>query len=85
MTLTIRVVDALYISNYKVLITFSDGKQQAVDFEDFLETNSHPMFAEYLDLKKFKKFKIEKGNLVLGKDWDLIFPVEELYAGKIKS
>jgi len=85
MTLTIRVIDALYISNYKVLITFSDGKQQTVDFENFLKTNSHPQFAEYLDLKKFKKFKIERGNLVWGKDWDLIFPVEELHEGKIKS
>ena len=85
MTLTIRVIDALYISNYKVLITFSDGKQQTVDFENFLKTNSHPQFAEYLDLKKFKKFKIERGNLFWGKDWDLIFPVEELHEGKIKS
>ena len=85
MTLTIRVIDALYISNYKVLITFSDGKQQTVDFENFLKTNSHPQFAEYLDLKKFRKFKIERGNIVWGKDWDLIFPVEELHEGKIKS
>ena len=85
MTLTIRVIDALYISNYKVLITFSDGKQQTVDFENFLKTNSHPQFAEYLDLKKFRKFKIERGNIVWGKDWDLIFPFEELHEGKIKS
>ncbi len=27
----------IYISNYKILITFSDGKQQEVNFENFLE------------------------------------------------
>jgi hypothetical protein len=30
------------------------------------------------------RFKIEDGNIVWGKNWDLIFPAHELHAGKIK-
>ena len=83
MTTTIRIVSASYLSDYKVLLTFSDNTQQTVDFQDLLKENPHPQFSPYLDLRKFKKFKIEKGNIVWGKDWDLIFPVDELYAGKL--
>jgi len=85
MMLTIRVLSATYISDYKVLINFSDGTRQTIDFQEFLENNRHPQFSGYLDLKKFRKFRIERGNIVWGRDWDLIFPVEELYAGKIRT
>lgn len=85
MTALIRVTDALYLSGYKVLITFSDNTQQTVDFQEFLQNHPHPQFYQYLDLKKFRKFNIQRGNIVWGKDWDLIFPVEELYVGEISS
>jgi len=29
------------------------------------------------------RFTIDNGNIVWGKNWDLIFPVEPLYAGRI--
>jgi hypothetical protein len=32
----------------------------------------------------FKKFRIENGNLVWGKDWDMIFPLYDLYPGRVK-
>lgn len=35
--------------------------------------------------KNFKKFKIEYGNVVWGKDWDMIFPVYDLYLEKIQG
>ena len=85
MTIAIKVVDAVYLSDYCILITFSDNSQRTIDFQEFLEKNPHPQFNEYRDLKKFKSFHIERGNIVWGEDWDLIFPVEELYAGKINS
>jgi len=31
----------------------------------------------------FKKFKLEMGNIVWGKNWDMVFPVYNLYKGKI--
>ena len=47
----------------------------------FLETHSHPQFNKYKKINNFKKFKIENGNVVWGKDWDMIFPVFDLYNG----
>jgi hypothetical protein len=33
-------------------------------------------------MKLFQSFRIENGNLVWGKDWDLIFPIDGLYRGE---
>ena len=30
-----------------------------------------------------EKFTIENGNIVWGKNWDLIFPIEDLHAGAL--
>ncbi|KQS31352.1 DUF2442 domain-containing protein [Dyadobacter sp. Leaf189] len=84
MTLTLTVTGADYLSDYRLLVKFSDNTEKVIDFEDFLTYNSHPQFDKYKDLKHFRKFKIERGNVVWGKDWDLIFPVEQLYSGKLK-
>ena len=34
-------------------------------------------------ITEFQKFTIDDGNIVWGEDWDLVFPVEQLYAGAI--
>jgi hypothetical protein len=82
---TIQVEKASYIEDYKVEIQFSDRTLQIVDFGKFILKNLHPTIDKYRDIKKFQDFKIESGNLVWGKNWDLIFPVSQLYKGKIKA
>lgn len=77
------VVKAEDLGNFKVKVYFSDNKSQLVDIGDFIRNNPHPQYNKYLDPKKFKKFTIENGNIVWGKNWDLIFPVEQLYQGRI--
>lgn len=79
----VKVVTAEYQDEYKILISFSDETQQAVDFGPFLNKLTHPVYSKYKKLALFKKFKIESGNIVWGRDWDLIFPIDQLYAGKI--
>ena len=49
--------------------------------EIFIRKHPHPQYNSYLNENKFKKFKIEFGNIVWGKNWDLIFPIDKLYAG----
>lgn len=49
----------------------------------FDERKKHELFEFCKQLSNFKKFKIEKGNIVWGEDWDLIFPIEQLYNGKV--
>ena len=41
--------------------------------------------AKYLDPRNFRRFEIEDGNIVWGKSWDLVFPVEQLHAGVIEG
>lgn len=84
-TLNIEVKKATYLDGYRLSILFNDGKNKIVDFSNFIENNNKEALVKYKNVTNFKKFKIEDGNIVWGKDWDLIFPVWELYKGKIKD
>ena len=81
----IEVKSAIHVRDNVLLITFSDGNEREVDFSKFFETNKVRYLSKYKSQTNFKKFKIEDGNVVWGKDWDLIFPIEQLYKGKIKT
>ena len=81
----ISVITANYISGYLIEIGFNDNTVKTVDFGHFLEKHVHPQFKKYKNPEIFKQFKIETGNLIWGENWDLIFPVDQLYAGKIKD
>lgn len=83
MSQNIIIVKAEDLGDLQVLIHFSDNKQQIIDIGDFIRRHPHPQYNKYLDPRRFKKFAIENGNIVWGKNWDLIFPLEQLYAGKI--
>lgn len=80
---TILIEDAVYKSNYKIEIVFSDKKTRIVGFSHFLKNHNHPQYNKYKTERNFKRFKIENGNIVWGKDWDMIFPIKDLYEGKI--
>lgn len=73
----------MYEGNYTVRVLFNDGTAQVVDFGPFLLERPHPQYNKYLEIDKFKTFSVDMGNLVWGENWDLIFPVEQLYKGQI--
>jgi len=75
------IIGAMYVSDYKVNITFADKTEKTIDFGIFLKRYPHPQYNKYLDLKNFKKFKIDGGNIIWGKNWDLIFNPRNLYEG----
>ncbi|GHT74026.1 hypothetical protein FACS189456_5080 [Bacteroidia bacterium] len=77
-----RVKSAKYAGDFSVNILFSDGFCRKVNFKPFLESTVHPAICQYLNEKKFKKFDIVDGNLNWG-DYTLIFPIENLYDGKL--
>jgi hypothetical protein len=78
----IEIKSAEYIGDYAIRIIFNDGINRLVDFKVFLETSYHPSIRKYLDENKFKEFEIIDGNLNWN-DYDLIFPIYDLYQGKI--
>ena len=82
---TVTVKEAKYIDGFKLELLFSDNRKKVVDFSVFLQIHSHPQYNKYKKPSNFKKFSIENGNVVWGKDWDMIFPVYDLYQGKIKE
>ena len=79
----IEIKTAQYIGNYAIKVRFADGVQKLVDFKPFLEKSLHPSIRKYLDENKFKVFQIVDGNLNWN-DYDMIFPVWDLYNGKIE-
>ena len=69
--------------NLTVSLTFSDNTMQTVDIGDFIRRHPHPQYNKYVDPKKFSRFTLDNGNIVWGKNSDMIFPIENLYKGTI--
>lgn len=80
----VRVTSADYAGGYKLFIAFDDGKTVEVDFGDFLNNRTRGYLSKYKNPANFQAFKIEDGNVVWGEDWDLVFPVSQLYNGHIE-
>jgi hypothetical protein len=81
---TIAVKGATYLDGFRLRVAFTDGKKKIVDFSRFLEMSNKEAISKYKNPFFFKRFRIEAGNIVWGRNWDLIFPVDQLYQGKIK-
>lgn len=75
----ILIVKAEYVCDYKVKLTFNDNKINVIDFEVPVMEQKNPDYQKYKKITEFKKFKIENGNIVWGKNWDLIFHIHKLY------
>lgn len=80
----LKVDSAKYLSDYAIRIKFSDGKEKLVDFKPFLSKSRHPSIMKYLDEKRFSHFSVIDGNLNWN-DFDLVFPLSDLYNGQIDA
>ena len=78
-----HIIKAEDVGNLSVSLTFSDKTTQIINVGDFIRRHPHPQYNKYLDPRRFSRFAIENGNIVWGKNWDLMFHVEQLYAGTI--
>lgn len=78
----LEIKSANYIGDFAIRVFFNDGKNRLIDFKPFLESSLHPSIRKYLDEKKFKEFELIDGNLNWN-DYDLIFPIDNLYEGRI--
>lgn len=83
--MSLSITSAKYVQPLSLDVQFSDGTEKTIDVGSFIKSHPHPQYNRYLDEKKFKQFKIEMGNIVWGKNWDLIFPVEDLHEGKLSN
>ena len=78
----ITIEDAKLVENYSLELTFNDGLIRVVDFEPFLSASLNPLIRKYLDSEEFGKFSIDDGDLQWN-DYDLCFPIADLYEGSI--
>ncbi|MGF1635511.1 MAG: DUF2442 domain-containing protein [Cyclobacteriaceae bacterium] len=78
----LKIESAKYLSDYAIRIKFSDGNESLVDFKPFLLKSIHPSIKKYLDEEMFSNFSLIDGNLNWN-DYDLIFPISDLYNGQI--
>ncbi len=78
----IEITKAEYVEGYKLKLKFSDNIERIVDFEPFLKLSTNPLIRKYLAFDQFKRFKLEYGDLQWN-DYDLCFPIADLYEGRI--
>ena len=81
-TEVLEITNAEQSSRYAVKLDFSDGTERVIDFEPFLKASRNPAIRVYLDPEKFSHFRLEYGDLVWD-DYDLCFPIADLYEGQI--
>lgn len=80
---TVHIETVQRVCCHRLRIEFSDGKIAEVDFEPFLRASSHPEIHRYLDKRRFQRYRLTHGVLNWG-DFDLVFPMEDLYRGVIR-
>jgi len=78
----INVKDAKYIGDYVLRVFFTTNENRLVDFKPFIMNSVNPSIKKYTDENLFTSYKIKNGNLNWN-DYDLIFPVIDLYENKI--
>ncbi len=79
---TIAVRKAQVIEAFVLSVEFTDGKRTRVDIGPFLTKSKLPDIAKYRNAKQFARCEIVGGNVIWG-DYEMLFPVAELYAGSI--
>lgn len=79
----VAIESASYVAPYRLRLRFDDGKENLVDFGQFLSTSAHPSIRAYLDKTRFRQFTVEDGFLHWN-DFELVFPMAELYSGSIR-
>jgi hypothetical protein len=73
---------AEHAGELRLRLTFSDGTQRIVDFGPFLRRSRNPLIRAYLDPIAFARFTLKDGDL-LWDDYDLCFPIADLYEGRL--
>jgi hypothetical protein len=78
----VGIMNVKPLGAYRLALTFSDGHVSTVDFGPFLRNSLNPETRQYLDAKRFREVALRHGNLVWG-DYEMCFPIDDLYEGDI--
>ncbi|MDR2907967.1 MAG: DUF2442 domain-containing protein [Bacteroidales bacterium] len=75
------IVDAKYLHDYLIDVTFKDRTHRVIDLEKFVKTSKFPLVRKFAPLKLFKQFRVEHSSLAWGDNECDIDPFD-VYAGK---
>jgi hypothetical protein len=78
----LEIENVKYIDHYKLYLKFNDGKENIVDFSNFILNSKHPDIKKYQDIELFKNFNFEYGEIQWN-DYELVFPIADLYENNI--
>lgn len=70
------VIDAEYLGDYRIRITFRDGSTGIADLADYPDRNN--VFHLFFDINYFKRFRVDCGTLVWG-EGEVDLAPEKLY------
>ena len=60
------IKQATYLADYRIKVLFDDGTSRDIDLYGFLSQSRLPIIRQYLDLDKFRQFRVEDGTLAWG-------------------
>ena len=78
----INIKKANYLNDYKINFEFNDGVEKTVDFENFIFSSAYPDIKKYQNQKLFQEFNLDYGEIEWN-DYELAFPIYDLYRGQI--
>ncbi|MBM2813481.1 MAG: hypothetical protein HW421_243 [Ignavibacteria bacterium] len=81
---SVKIISAVYLEDYKILLLFNDNKSLTIDFQELLQTSPFGNEKKYLQKELFQQFKIELGDLIWN-DYDMCFQAKNLYQGILRK
>ncbi len=80
----VRIRSATYKGDYSIRFEFTDGHVSEIDFYPFLSAaGQNPMNSQYLDVIRFRNYRLHKNVDIFWDDWEMCFRFETLYTGKL--
>ncbi|MEO8150530.1 MAG: DUF2442 domain-containing protein [Bacteroidia bacterium] len=69
------ITQAAYLHDYVINFSFNDGSTKIIDFHPFLTSpHQNPGIKKYLDVTRFKKFVIKRGQDISWNNYEMCFP-----------
>lgn len=60
----LHIIDAKYIADYKISVTFDDGSCGVADFESAIKNDHRLIVRQFSNLDLFKEFSIQAHTIV---------------------
>ncbi|MCX7861912.1 MAG: DUF2442 domain-containing protein [Bacteroidales bacterium] len=58
-----KIVNAKYLGDYKIEVTFYNDEIRIVDFKNFIHNTDNPSISQFKDIERFKRFELIHGFL----------------------